>query len=767
MTATAARPAARPGVFTRLIADPTFPATASLTLLTVAVGVGFGRLFSEGPFLAPIVLSALVAHTVAWWCRNHEVSTGVSVAATMGAVGVVAAWTLFGETTAYGIPIPLTLKTMGEALAQARETYRVVKAPTPAIDGFVLALALAVGIAAFMADWAAFRLATAIEALIPAFSLFAFAAALGFGRYRTFSFVTFGASALTFLVVSNMTTRTRLAWFGGRPAHGPGTVMRSAALIGAAAIVAGLVIGPEVPTGEPLISIRNKGKAGPSSRTTISPMVDLQGRLVERADIEVFTVKSDQAARWRLTSLDSFNGSIWSSNATYRPARGGLTAEARIAAIVPKLEATQEFRIRALDSIWLPAAFRPVRVSGIDGASYNADTASLITEDETTNGYTYVVESAVPQFTPEMLEGATTPAPPDITERYLALPQLPPRVTRLAREIVANARTPYRQAKVLQDFFQSGQFTYDLGFQQGHGSSALESFLFRTKRGYCEQFAGAYAVLARAAGLPARVAVGFTPGELRGDTYHVRDEHAHAWPEVYIHGFGWIAFEPTPGRGDRHTQSYTGLPESQDTSGPETTATTLAPPTTLDPNAETPSTTPPDVAFPEGSEPGAGEEADKSRLDEAVKVVGVLVGLWVVLVPLLHLHRIRRRRAATEAADRVLAAWAEASEVLAQAGVRRKPAETMLEFSTRAPASAGLQQDAAIAFRALGHDATLATYAPDAGGLAHDAGERAAVSAQTVSRAITGQVPVFERVRWWLDPRPLWREFRSRPRARP
>jgi len=98
----------------------------------------------------------------------------------------------------------------------------------------------------------------------------------------------------------------------------------------------------------------------------------------------------------------------------------------------------------------------------------------------------------------------------------------------------------------------------------GSGAGALERFLFETRRGYCEQFAGAFAVLARAAGLPTRVAVGFTPGDLGNDgRYRVRGLHAHAWPEVHLEGAGWVAFEPTPGRGNPTAEAYTGVPAAQ------------------------------------------------------------------------------------------------------------------------------------------------------------------------------------------------------------
>ena len=541
---------------------------------------------------------------------------------------------------------------------------------------------------------------------------------------------------------------------GNRPTD-RGRSSRAAIGLGAVALVGALVVGPLIPAPDaPIVKYKNRTRSGPSNRATISPLVDIRGRLVDQAGIEVFTVSSPTKSYWRLTSLDTFDGSIWSSNDTYRETRGQIRTLETLNPDLPVAVAEQEFVVGGLASIWLPAAFRPERIEGIDEVSYNQDTASLITPAETTDGSIYTVRSSIPTLTPELLATAPAQAPQDVIDQYLALPDIAPRVVAEARRITDPHATPYAKARALQDHFHRG-FKYDLNAKPGHDNRALENFLFGTKTGYCEQYAGAYAVMARAVGLPARVAVGFTPGELQTDSkYHVRDEHAHAWPEVYLHGFGWVNFEPTPGRGAPNATPYTGRPEAQDESNNQDTEQTTAPPTTAPAPGEENPTTLPDIGGEENIiDTSPDTDEGLSEVERAALLVLGLAVLWAIVVPFLHGQRRRARRKAPGSAAAVLADWADTVEVLSAAGVGRRPSETMQEYADRAAKSAGLQPDPARALRSLAKDAAYAAYAPAE--LPAEVVERSAGSAKAVQTAVYDQVSVTERVTWWLDPRPL------------
>lgn len=132
--------------------------------------------------------------------------------------------------------------------------------------------------------------------------------------------------------------------------------------------------------------------------------------------------------------------------------------------------------------------------------------------------------------------------------RYLTLPpDLPPRVLELAKTWVGNAKTPYAQAAAIEARLRS-DYRYDLDSPSGAEKNPLDHFLFESKRGHCEFYSTAMAVLLRTQGIPTRNVTGFVGGTFNrfGRYYAVRQGDAHSWIEVFIDGQGWMRFDPTP-----------------------------------------------------------------------------------------------------------------------------------------------------------------------------------------------------------------------------
>lgn len=164
----------------------------------------------------------------------------------------------------------------------------------------------------------------------------------------------------------------------------------------------------------------------------------------------------------------------------------------------------------------------------------------------------YWVESLVPQVSRAELRAAGTDYPDWLLARYLALPpELPSRVLALARELTATAATPYDRALALETHLRQFPYTLDVPAPPGN-RDVVDYFLFELQRGYCDYYASAMAVLARAAGLPARLVVGYFTGQATPTegtvSYRVTEADAHAWVEVYFPDIGWVEFEPTAGR---------------------------------------------------------------------------------------------------------------------------------------------------------------------------------------------------------------------------
>ena len=198
----------------------------------------------------------------------------------------------------------------------------------------------------------------------------------------------------------------------------------------------------------------------------------------------------------------------------------------------------------------------------------------------TTSGQQYATLSTLPVTEPESLGGNAPVAtyPPALVQADTALPTLPLSIEALARTVTAGAQGPLAQAELLVNWFRSGQFHYTLDPPAAPaGTDPLVSFLTQTRSGSCEQFAGAFVVLARSLGLPSRVVVGFTAGRYSGPgEVTVRGADAHAWPQVYLgQRAGWVSFEPTPQqpRGELAPEGVVG-PSGVSTTTPSTPVST-------------------------------------------------------------------------------------------------------------------------------------------------------------------------------------------------
>jgi hypothetical protein len=163
------------------------------------------------------------------------------------------------------------------------------------------------------------------------------------------------------------------------------------------------------------------------------------------------------------------------------------------------------------------------------------------------NAKVYKTESYVPLVSEKQLREASTEYPEFIQRRYIQLPEVPPRVRQLAEAITKGKTNPYDKAKAIETYLRE-TYPYDLNIPAPpEDRDVADYFLFELRRGYCDYYATAMVVLARASGVPARFVSGYSSGEYDAPNaqYVVRELNAHSWAEVYFPKIGWVEFEPT------------------------------------------------------------------------------------------------------------------------------------------------------------------------------------------------------------------------------
>jgi transglutaminase-like putative cysteine protease len=277
------------------------------------------------------------------------------------------------------------------------------------------------------------------------------------------------------------------------------------------------------------------------------------------SDEVVFTVDAPRADFWRGETFDTWNGHSWTRSRGRRTflARRGETVQMMLEPLDIGAhegeEMRQTFRIEASFSNVVFAAPSPVRVETDKILEGRPDGSAIVSHGEFGGGFgrgaVYTVTSRSLLPTAEVLRAADTRQVPNaILEQYTQLSATTTdRVRVLASEVTAGQPTTYDKIRALEEWLGANtRYSLDAPLSP-QGVDVVDDFLFRTRLGWCEQVASSLVVLARSAGIPARLVTGFVPGERNHLTgrFLVRERDAHAWAEVYFPGVGWQGFDPT------------------------------------------------------------------------------------------------------------------------------------------------------------------------------------------------------------------------------
>jgi transglutaminase-like putative cysteine protease len=669
----------------RPVVDELVAVIASFVLGAATI-TGFSRTFEGWSFVVPLLAVSASAHSVAFFARRLGVRNWVASLLGLSMALEVVAWMRFSEALWWGLPGGDVWSRAVSQLSSAAEQVGEVVPFVPFDGGFGLAALLAVAVASSVTDSLLFGAAARLEAAVPWFAIFASVSVVGIERNRAAATVAFAIG-------------TALVVLAARRLHAPNARMPLRAVLGRfssgtamalAAAVAAAVLAPAVPGfGQPALIERDR--AG----SVLTPLVDVRGRLASPDPTVLFRVEASRAAYWRIAGLAEFDGSVWGlDDEDVQNSAGALDAAP---SELPFAENVQHYEIAALGGAYAPVVAAPVQLRATNRNLYYENESGTLLVDEVglNEGDEYSIASAEILPSPSQLVDSTSAFPP--TTGLLDVPDTPEitALAEIARSLVPDDGRTYSAALALQTWFRE-EFAYSLDAPPLAGPDAMLEFIER-RTGYCEQFAGTFATMMRLLGHPARVAVGFTPGRQIGEsTWEVSANHAHAWPEVWFDGIGWLLFEPTPGRGAPNAD-WTGVEPQQDESRPATTTTVTPPSTTpTNPVATTTTSVPVDTMAPEES--STSPVSDGSSMAGVVWLVALLVavGSWLFAVPSIARRLAHVDGDANTERERLVRAWRRLLETHRLFGSRWPSSLTALETAEFLPIKAGLDERLAI-----------------------------------------------------------------------
>jgi transglutaminase-like putative cysteine protease len=742
--------------------------TMALALVAATCVFAFHRVFSGGAWLVPSLAAAWGSIALTRWLahlrlalrrrRRAELLDGIGAAVILLVAGALFVLeVVFPSATSVGIPTLHTIRVALDAIGSARRAIAGIIAPVSPDPGF-LAMAMATawiaGILSGALLGAPIRsgsegagvelLAPSLLAPLPWVVLFTIAAGVGQGGSagRLIAVGLFFAALVAFLLAEGWRATTRVPKLDG--------IMRLGVLS-----LAGALLLPNIVPGYRAGPVFSSLKVGPSTETTISPLVKIQPLLLNQSNETLFHVDATLASYWRLTSLNIFDGNTWSSEGRYNPASGVLGTPVPG---VASQQVRQNYRIASLGGIWVPAAYFPTRVRGIS-TELDASTSTLIVGSSSAlaPGDSYSVSSSEPEPTGPELASAGAGDPPSSEDLQLPL-STTALISPIAHAIVQPTDgTAFQEAVAIQDYLRT--FTYDARVPPGSSTNYLYTFLTQTKRGYCEQFAGAMAVMLRTLGIPSRVAVGFLPGTAAGSsggltTFTVTGTDAHAWPEAYFGGIGWVAFEPTPREGVQ-APPYTVPPGPTVESTPGSAPT---PETTSGPGSPAASAQPRHVPSPAGlSRPSTVPVTAARRA--ADDLVAALLAIVLLLIAARELRLRAPAWLARSPQEKAVAAYDEfrlrASDA---AGGRKSPGETAAEYGRGIVQRLGIPPGPVVAVTRAYEQAAFGRHGPG------DAAVADAVAAnRSLRRLLWKRADWRGRLRLLASPRPLFTRMRTPP----
>jgi transglutaminase-like putative cysteine protease len=541
-------------------------------LATMTAAVSLLSVFSSTVWMMPVMVAVAVVAGVCALVRASPLPSALEpVFAALGVLIWVTVLDARSQAHLGFIPGRLAFRHLGHIARHGFNEIHRLPTPAPPHDGLVLLTIIGVSAIALVVDLLTVTLRRAALAGLPLLALFTVGAATGHNGVGIVAFIIAATGYLWLLYADN---RDKVARWGAavgtgkraRPASAwstdPSSAPAPATLgrqVGAVAIGIGVLVPVLIPGLHTGIAKNHTGGGSGTGGSgsgghvqTFNPIVKIGADLSSSVSKPVLTYRTSATSPGylRLTSLGQFDGSSFTSGSLTAPASAGASENLPVDPPQGSPPSTTTITVSPnADYRWLPVPSTVLGVSVGDAWRYDPGTATVFSATTDTHGLQYTARSAPNQPPGAQLAAAGKPSGDDLAG-YTTVPSgiIPRAVRRLTQQITAPARTDYQAALDIQRYFTAkDRFTYDTTIPPDDSPNALAHFLLHSRRGFCQQFSTAMAVMARLHGIPARVAVGFTRGTKQANgSWMVTTHDAHAWPELWFQGFGWLPFEPTP-----------------------------------------------------------------------------------------------------------------------------------------------------------------------------------------------------------------------------
>jgi transglutaminase-like putative cysteine protease len=634
-----------------------------------------------------------VAGVLLHWLRMPPTAVAAGQLAALAGL-VTAVFTSSGWLVV--LPGPAAAAQLRALLARATQQIRVGIPPVPESAGLLCLVVVALGlITVAVHTLAVSAAAPASSGLVLLCVLTVPAAVSG----RLLPWWSFALSALSFVLLLAVDSRCRqLAWGesagSGGQRHHIGAAPTAVAVTAGAMVVALLVGATATAVGTGRSDSTGTGTGQPSSGIGLNPFTSLRGQLSSGDAVALFRVwglgqRAYPRAYLRALTLSRFTTRVgWQRG----PLDGVVPADEErtvrlplpLGVSTPISGSTLRVRIEPINYVdnWLPSFGYPLALAGVN-PDWNYDPEAItIFSDHRQRAQPYTELGVLPAPDPQLLRAAGAAGSPPfstVDPRYLDAAGVDQRVHQLATQVTTGTRTAFDATVALNRWFTqpSNGFRYDLRTAPGNSGDALVDFLFTGRRGYCEQFASAMAIMLRTLHVPARVAVGFTPGTATGGSRLITTDDAHAWVEAWFPGAGWLPFDPTP-----LSDGRTVMPDYVAAG-----STPPGAPLPAGPPVAGTATPAPDALAPAPPHPSVGDPGLSSGTRIGLSITGLL-GLSVLagLTPLGLREGRRRRRLHLVGAggpQAVSAAWEEVLAESADRGVVPPVGETVRAIAQR------------------------------------------------------------------------------------